>query len=100
MDRPPSGSLVHVYSTPSLTDGYLARGRLEAEGIPVMLKGEGEGPYRMGPVHLYVPEEVEVQAVFILDDMRSGRLEVTTDEDLLEDTDWTDAETEPEPSPE
>ena len=85
-----------VYSTPSITDGYLARGRLEAEDIPVMLKGEGEGPYRMGPTLLYVPEELEVQAALILDEMRSGRLEVIEDEDLLEDTDWLDAEWEPE----
>jgi hypothetical protein len=91
-----SGSLVLVYTTPSITDGYLARGRLEAEGIPVMVKGEGEGPYRMGPVHLYVPEEIEVQAAFILDEMRSGRLEVMEDEDLLEETDWSEAESEPE----
>ena len=97
MDRRYSGSLVLVYTTPSITDGYLARGRLEAEGIPVMLKGEGEGPYRMGPLHLYVPEELEVQAVMILDEMRSGRLEVTPDEDLLEETDWLEAESEPAP---
>jgi hypothetical protein len=94
MDRRYSGSLVLVYSTPSLTDGYLARGRLEAEGIPVMVKGEGEGPYRMGPVHLYVPEELEIQAAMLLDEMRSGRLEVIEDEDLLEETDWLDAESE------
>jgi hypothetical protein len=96
VERKYSGSLVLIYSTPSITDGYLARGRLEAEGIPVMVKGEGEGPYRMGPVHLYVPEEIEVQAVFILDEMRSGRLEVLEDEDLLEDTDWSQAESEVE----
>jgi len=89
-----SGSLVLVYTTPSITDGYLARGRLEAEGIPVMVKGEGEGPYRMGPVLLYVPEEIEVQAAFILDEMRSGRLEVMEDEDLLEETNWSEAEDE------
>ena len=97
MDRRYSGSLVLVYTTPSITDGYLARGRLEAEGIPVMAKGEGEGPYRMGPVLLYVPEELEVQAVFLLDEMRSGRLEVIEDEDLLEETDWLEAESEPTP---
>ena len=96
MERRYSGSLVLVYTTASITDGYLARGRLEAEGIPVMVKGEGEGPYRMGPVLLYVPEEIEVQAMFILDEMRSGRLEVMEDEDLLEDTDWSEAESETE----
>lgn len=94
MERRYSGSLVLVYTTPSITDGYLARGRLEAEGIPVMVKGEGEGPYRMGPVLLYVPEEIEVQAMFILDEIRSGRLEVMEDEDLLEETDWSEAESE------
>lgn len=61
-----------VYSTPSLTDGYLAKGRLEAEGIPVLVKGEGEGPYRMGPVHLWVPEGLEVQARMILDAVIDG----------------------------
>jgi Putative prokaryotic signal transducing protein len=94
VERRYSGSLVLVYMTPSITDGYLARGRLEAEGIPVMVKGEGEGPYRMGPVLLYVPEEIEVQAMFILDEIRSGRLEVMEDEDLLEETDWSEAESE------
>lgn len=94
MEHRYSGSLVLIYTTPSITDGYLARGRLEAEGIPVMVKGEGEGPYRMGPVLLYVPEEIEVQAAFILDEMRSGRLEVMEDEDLLEETNWSEAEDE------
>jgi hypothetical protein len=94
VERRYSGSLVLVYTTPSITDGYLARGRLEAEGIPVMVKGEGEGPYRMGPVILYVPEEIVVQAMFILDEIRSGRLEVMEDEDLLEETDWSEAESE------
>jgi hypothetical protein len=94
VERRYSGSLVLVYTTPSISDGYLARGRLEAEGIPVMVKGEGEGPYRMGPVLLYVPEEIEVQAMFILDEIRSGRLEVMEDEDLLEETDWSEAESE------
>jgi hypothetical protein len=66
---PSPEELVRVYSTPSITDGYLAKGRLEAEGIPVMLKGEGEGPYRMGPVHLWVPGSLEVQARMILDEI-------------------------------
>jgi hypothetical protein len=69
-----SGDLVRVYSTTSLTDGYLARGRLEAEGIPVIVKGEAEGPYRMGPVHLWVPSELEVQARLILQEIREGAL--------------------------
>jgi hypothetical protein len=75
-----SGELVRVYSTTSLTDGYLARGRLEADGIPVILKGEGEGPYRMGPVHLWVPSEFEVQARLLLQEIREGSLAVGDDE--------------------
>ena len=62
----------------------------------MFVKGEGEGPYRMGPVHLYVPEELEVQAVVVIDEIRSGRLAVSLDEDLLEDTDWDVAEIDPE----
>ncbi len=65
---------VRVYSTASITDGYLAKGRLEAEGIPVLVKGEGEGPYRMAPVHLWVPEGLEVQARMILDAVRDGSI--------------------------
>jgi hypothetical protein len=95
VDVPFSGELVRVYSTQSITDGYLARGRLEADGIPVVLKGEGEGPYRMGPVHLWVPLELEIQARLILEEIGSGTLRVHDDEDLLEETDWDEAETAP-----
>ncbi len=58
--------LVRVWSGGSVPEGEIARARLEAEGIPVLVKGEGEGPYRMGPVHLWVPAAVEVQARLIL----------------------------------
>jgi len=59
--------LVLVLSTASVMEGYLAKGRLEAEGIPVLLKGEAEGPYRMGPMHLWVPAAYEIQARWILE---------------------------------
>jgi hypothetical protein len=59
--------LVRVWSTGSVPEGEIAKARLEAEGIPVLLKGEGEGPYRMGPVHVWVPTAFEVQARLILD---------------------------------
>ena len=59
---------VRVYSTASVMDGHLARGRLESEGIPVYTTGEGDGPYRLGPVHLFVPAGLEVQALVILAD--------------------------------
>ena len=84
-----------MFTTHSVTEGYLARGRLEAEGIPVMLKGESEGPYRMGPVHVWVPADLEVQARMILTEIREGSLAVSDAEDLLEETDWSEAEREP-----
>jgi len=90
-----SGGLVLVDSTRSITDGYLLRGRLEADGIPVVLKGEGEGPYRMGPVHVFVPVEFEVQALMIIEEIRSGRLRVADGEDLGAETNWANAEREP-----
>jgi hypothetical protein len=62
-----SDELVQIYATASVTDGYLVKGRLEAEGIPVLIKGEGEGPYRVGPAYLWVPGSLEVQARLILE---------------------------------
>jgi hypothetical protein len=59
--------LVRVFSTPSATEGELAKERLEVEGIPVLLKGEGEGPYRIGPATLFVPSSFEAQARLILE---------------------------------
>jgi len=52
---------------PTVPEGLLARGLLQAEGIPVLIKGEAEGPYRMGPVELWVPEGFELQARLLLE---------------------------------
>lgn len=65
-DWPVTEDLVRVLTTPSIPEGEIAKGRLEAEGIPVLLKGEADGPYRMGPIHLFVPAELEVQARLVL----------------------------------
>jgi Putative prokaryotic signal transducing protein len=59
--------LIRLYSTASIMDGYIVKGRLEAEGIPVLLKGDAEGPYRMGPVHLYVARADEPRARELFD---------------------------------
>ena len=61
-----ASGFVQVWSTGSIPEGEIARSRLEAEGIQVLVKGEGDGPYRMGPVHLWVPAALEVQARLIL----------------------------------
>jgi hypothetical protein len=61
-----SDDLVRVLSTTSLPEGEIVKARLEDEGIPVLVKGEGGGPYRMGPVHLFVPAAFEAQARLVL----------------------------------
>jgi hypothetical protein len=64
----PSGNLVLLFAAASIPEGMLARGLLESQGVPVVVKGESEGPYRIGPVYLWVPEELEVQARMILEE--------------------------------
>jgi hypothetical protein len=72
-----SPRLVMVFGTGSIPEGLLVKGMLESEGIPVQMKGEAEGPYRMGPVSLWVPEAFEVQARMILEEATSASVEET-----------------------
>lgn len=74
--------LVLVHSAPTASEGHIIRGRLESEGIPVLSKGEGDGPYRLGPMYLWVPEEVEVQARLVLGEILGGALALAEDEDV------------------
>ena len=71
----PSSRLVMVFGTGSIPEGLLVKGLLESEGIPVQMKGEAEGPYRMGPVSLWVAEVFEVQARMILEEVTSAPVE-------------------------
>jgi len=59
--------LALVLTTSSIFEGEIAKSRLEDEGIPVLLKGGGGDPYRIGPVHLFVPADLEVQARLVLE---------------------------------
>ncbi len=60
---------VNVLTTASVVDGELAKGRLESEGIPVLLKGEGiDAPYPTGPVYVFVPASFEARARQLLDE--------------------------------
>ena len=68
----PPTSMAQVFSTGSIPEGLLVRGLLESEGIPVTMKGESEGPYRMGPVFLWVPESLANRARRLIEDARSG----------------------------
>lgn len=74
--------LVLVRAVPNATEGHLLRGRLEAEGIPVLVKGEGDGPYRLGPLYLWVHEENEIQARLILAEIDGGSLAIDENDDL------------------
>ena len=66
--------LVEVFTTYAGTEGLVARGLLQSEGIPVVVKGESQGPYRMGGTSLWVPDEFEVQARLILAEALEGGL--------------------------
>ena len=67
---------VSIFWTQSWVEGEIAKGRLEAEGIPVDFKGEGQGPYPTGPAELLVPSSFEAQARRILEEIQSGSHEV------------------------
>jgi hypothetical protein len=61
--------LVNVLTTSSVVESEIARGRLESEGIPVLLKGEGlDAPYPTGPVYVFVPASFEGRARRLLDE--------------------------------
>ncbi len=74
--------LVRIYASADATASYLMRGRLEAEGLQVMLKGDGEGPYRAGPVYLWVKASDEAQARAVVDAVESGAFAVGEDDVL------------------
>jgi hypothetical protein len=64
-----SSPFVLVFTAATIPEGLAARGLLESQGIVVETKGEVEGPYRFGPVYLYVAEEFEPQARLLLEDL-------------------------------
>jgi hypothetical protein len=60
--------LVRVHVGSSIMEGEIVKARLEAEGVPALLRGEGTGPYRMGPVEVWVPADMELHARIVLND--------------------------------
>jgi hypothetical protein len=60
--------LVRVHTGSSIMEGEIVKAHLEADGIPAMLRGEGTGPYRMGPVEVWVPADMELHARIVLED--------------------------------
>jgi Putative prokaryotic signal transducing protein len=64
---------VTVLWTTSWVEAEIAKGRLEAEGIPVDLRGEGgEGPYPVGQAELRVPSTSKAQARRVLEQADGG----------------------------
>ena len=76
------GDLVRVWAGGDAIEGELLRARLEAEEIVAVLKGEGEGPYRAGPVYLFVSTEDEARARAVLDAVASGAYALADDADV------------------
>ena len=72
--------LVRVFETRDPVRGLLVRGLLEAEGIDVLAKGEGSGPYRMGPVILFVPDDVSDRALELIVASEDGSLALESGE--------------------
>jgi hypothetical protein len=72
--------LVRVYETIDAVRGMLVRGLLESDGIDVLSKGEWSGPYRMGPVILFVPSEDEDRARELIAASEAGSLSLASDE--------------------
>jgi Putative prokaryotic signal transducing protein len=83
------GDLVRVWASNDAIEAALIRGRLELEDVPVLSKGDAEGPYRTGAVYLFVPAEHETRARALIDAVRSGAFAIT-DEDVLEAADAAD----------
>ena len=77
--------LVRVWATGDPFEGEMMRGRLEAEGISVLMKGDGEGPYRVGPVYLFVPAEQQEDARSVLEAIASGAFATQLDDAFADD---------------
>jgi len=77
--------LVRVFASTDSVAAEMMRGRLGAEGITAMLKGEGEGPYRAGPVYLWVSAEQEDAARAIVEAVEAGAFALEDDVDVAPD---------------
>ncbi|MEO8423331.1 MAG: DUF2007 domain-containing protein [Actinomycetota bacterium] len=82
-----SDSPVRVYVSSNAFDGLLTKGHLEAEGIMVLMKGEGEGPYRAGAVYLWVMPQDEDHAREVVRAIESGAYAASDDDVLGADDD-------------
>lgn len=72
--------LVRVFVSLDPIRGMLVRGLLEAEGLDVLAKGEGLGPYRTGPVILFVTEDAADRARELIRAAEDGSLALEPEE--------------------
>ena len=72
--------LIRVFESLDPIRGMLVRGLLEAEGFEVLAKGEGLGPYRTGPVILFVTEGASDRAKELIAAAEDGSLALAPDE--------------------
>jgi hypothetical protein len=85
--------LVQVWSSGDSFQGELMRGRLETEGIQVLLKGGGESEaYPAGPVYLFVSTDDETRARAVIDAVNSGAYALTDDDVLEQETEQDPAD--------
>lgn len=73
--------LIRVFESLDPIRGMLVRGLLEAEGLEVLAKGEGLGPYRTGPIILFVTEDASERARELIAAAEDGSLALATDEE-------------------
>ena len=59
--------LVEVFATPSAPEAEVVRSLLEAAGLPVVVRGMTQGPYRMGATYLCVPADLEAEAQLVIE---------------------------------
>lgn len=76
-----SVKLVRVFESLDPIRGMLVRGLLEAEGLEVFAKGEGLGPYRTGPIILFVTEDASERARELIAAAEDGSLALAPDEE-------------------
>lgn len=76
-----SVKLIRVFESLDPIRGMLVRGLLEAEGLEVLAKGEGLGPYRTGPIILFVTEDASERARELIAAAEDGLLALAPDEE-------------------
>ena len=65
---PRMAELVRVHTGSSIMEAEIVKARLESEGVPALLRGEGMGPYRIGTIEVWVRADMELHARIVLDD--------------------------------